>query len=75
MARRSDHSREELKELALKSAEELLKEKYVDKADFEHIFIANNCSEAFEIIEAVYLDYLAGKEIHCKNYKKFGVKV
>ena len=50
---------------------DLLVKKYIDEKDFEHVFVVDDCSEAFEIIEAVYLDYLGGKEIHCKNYDKY----
>jgi predicted Rossmann-fold nucleotide-binding protein len=48
-----------------------LKNKYLDLRDFNLLFHAKDCDEAFRIIEMVFEDYKEGSNKFCSNYEKY----
>jgi predicted Rossmann-fold nucleotide-binding protein len=48
-----------------------LKNKYLDLRDFNLLFHAKDCDEAFRIIEMVFEDYKEGNNTFCSNYEKY----
>lgn len=48
-----------------------LKEKLLNTADVELLFLTKNCEEALAIIEKAYEAYKEGDKSFCLNYKKY----
>lgn len=50
-----------------------LRRRMVDKKDFDHVFLANNCAKAMKIINVTYREYKKGDKDFCVNWKKYKI--
>ncbi|MCW4032919.1 MAG: hypothetical protein NWF08_05960, partial [Candidatus Bathyarchaeota archaeon] len=50
-----------------------LKNKLLDNDDFELLFLAKNCNEAFIIIKSAYEGFIQSDSKFCLNFKKYKI--
>jgi len=51
----------------------LLDNRLIDHRDIHLLFLAENCSETFEIIKKAYEGYRKGDKDFCLNYRKYSL--